>query len=97
MNEENDIPSKLPINCCYSMLNTAFGDSQPITKNLTNIGGGVYSYTITVPDEARASTIGSLMHKSYAKGKIVMKSFECDEDSDSGTGSFSISVEEKIF
>ena len=97
MNEENDISSKLPVNCCYSMLNTAFGGPQPIAKNLTNIGEGVYSYTVTVPDEAKASVIGSLMYGSYAKGKIVMKSFECDEGSDSGTGSFSISVEEKIF
>lgn len=96
MNEESDIPSELPINCCYSMLNTTFGDSQPITRDLTNIGGGVYSYTVTVPDEAKASVIGSLMYSSYAKGKIVMKSFECDEDS-GGTGSFSVNVEEKIF
>lgn len=97
MINENDISSELPINCFYSMLNTTFGGSLPITKDLTNIGGGVYSYTVIVPDEAKASVIGSLMYRSYAKGKIVMKSFVCDENSDSGTGGFSINVEEKIF
>ena len=95
MNKENDIPIKLPVNCCYSMLNTAFGGSQPIAKDLKSIGGGVYRYTVTVPDEAKASAIGSLMSGSYAKGKIVARSFECEEDS--GTGEFSICIEEKIF
>lgn len=92
MNEKNNIPAKLPVNCCYSMLNTAFGGSPPIAKDLKSIGGGVYRYTVTVPDEAKASAIGSLMCSSYAKGKIVARSFEC-----SGGGGFCINVEEKIF
>lgn len=96
MNNENNIHGELPVNCCYSMLNATFGDSLPVTKDLTNMGDGVYSYTVNIPDEAKASVIGSLMCRSYAKGKIVMKSFACNDGADS-SGGFCVRVEEKIF
>lgn len=95
MKKENGTISELPSNCCYSMLNAAFGDSLSVTRDLTCIGEGVFSYTVTVPDEAKASVIGSLMCSAYSKGMIVMKSFVCDESG--GENGFSVCVEEKIF
>lgn len=97
MNDETKIYNELPINCFYSMLNTAFGDSLPITKDLRNVGNGIYSYTVNVPDEAKASVIGNLMYSSYTKGKIVMKSLLCNDCNEGEAGGFCINIEEKIF
>lgn len=96
MIKENDAQTAFPPHSCYKMLNTAFSGSKSVTGDLKKLDGGMYSYTVYVSDEAKASVVGCLMNSSFAKGRVKVKSFMYDENSADGDG-FCISVEEKIY
>lgn len=96
MVEENNIQSEFPLNSCYAMLNTALGASQTVTEDLTRIGGGIYSYTVYVPNAAKAAIVGCLINSTMAKGKMMVNSYSYDDDGEDKEG-FRIHVEERIF